>query len=292
MDLTLLIDGQIVSLPIVIALGLGVGTIAGMFGVGGGFVLVPALHVLLSISIPQAIGAALCQTIATSSGALLRYREMGHAEVRFDVMALGGSLIGVDAGTRLLALLAKQSAIAVGGYWVSPVQLVVTVIYALLFVVIAALLIFRSVPSHAGASKGILARIRWRPTADYPTAGLRNASGPIVGLVGLVNGMLAGLIGIGGGIFLVPILLYGFGFDMRKAAGTGILIVLAVSVLGTIQHARLGNVHLGLAVPLMLGSAIAAQFGATLTRSLGPVVLRRALAVVLLVAVAALLLKL
>ena len=292
-DLTLLVDGSSVGLPGVLALGAGIGIVAGMFGVGGGFLLVPALHVVLGVSLPQAVGAALCQTIATSLGSLLRYRRMGHAEVRFDVLALGGSFLGVDAGARLLGILEAFAPVSIGTRSFLPVQLVLTTVYAGLFVTIAALLLWKPVPGPGGPnSPGPLAHIRVPPLVDFPTTETRQVSGPLVGFIGFVNGALAGLIGIGGGICLVPILLYGFGFDMKKAAGTGVLVVLAVALWGTLQHARLGNVHLGLATTLMIGSALAAQLGATLTRSLPAGVLRRALAVTLLLAVLALVWKL
>ena len=89
----------------------------------------------------------------------------------------------------------------------------------------------------------------------------------------------------------MPIMLYGFGFNIRKAAGTGIVVILTVSIIGTVQHALLGNVHLGLAMTLMIGSALAAQVGASLTRSLPPTTLRRGLALIIVVANAALLFK-
>jgi len=59
-----------------------------------------------------------------------------------------------------------------------------------------------------------------------------------------------------------------------------------------VQHVRLGNVHLGLVVPLMIGAALSAQVGATLTKTLAPRTLRRGLAVVLLATVGALVFKL
>jgi uncharacterized membrane protein YfcA len=81
-------------------------------------------------------------------------------------------------------------------------------------------------------------------------------------------GFLSGLLGIGGGVALMPILLYGIGLRVHMAAGTGILVLLATSVLGTIAHARAGHVNLGMAMTLLVGSALGAQVGAMLTARL------------------------
>lgn len=289
----LVLDGHTVWLPAVAALGVGVGLIAGMFGVGGGFLMVPLMHVILGVPLRYAIGAALCQTIATGLGAFLRYRKLGFAEWRFDVVAIGGSLVGVYFGTRLLTAMELMGAVDIGGRSLPVQRLVVSVAYCALFSGLAFLLWFRNTPS-AGAAvvPGPLARLKIPPLVNLPTAGLEGISVLVLSYVALVNGVLAGLLGIGGGIVMIPIMLYGFGFNIRCAAGSGIIIVLAVAVLGTIEHVRLGDVHLGLVIPLMVGAGLSAQVGATLTRSLSGSTLRRWLAVVLVVTVAALVFKL
>jgi uncharacterized protein len=292
MDLSFDVGGHEVSAPAVLGLGAAVGFIAGMFGVGGGFLLVPLLHVVLSVPLPAAVGAALTQTIATGTGAFLRFRRMGHAELRFDVMLIGGSLIGVDAGVRLLTALGALGAVEIAGRAVPAVQLLATGGYAVIFLVIAAVLWFKPSPSaDEPARPGPLARLRCPPHTDLPSVGLRGVSGPVVGCIGFVNGVIAGMLGIGGGICLIPIMLYGFGFNILKTAGTGIVVVLAVAVVGTVQHARMGNVHLGLAFTLMIGGALAAQLGAGVTASVSPRVLRRLLGVVMILTLVALVFK-
>jgi uncharacterized membrane protein YfcA len=292
-SLDLVIDGQVVWLPWVALLGCGVGVIAGMFGVGGGFLLTPLLHVFLGIPLPIAVGAALCQTIATAHGSLLRYRHLGEAESRFDLMLLGGSLLGVDAGTRVLAALSGLGTVVIGGRVFATLPLAVTGVYTGVFATLAALLWWKPTPAHdVPVRPGPLARLRIPPCVDLPTAGLRQVSGPVVGAVGFGTGLLAGLIGIGGGLCLIPIMLYGYGFDMRKTARTGLVVVLVVAAFGTVQHARLGHVHLGLAATVMIGAAVTAQIGVGLTRSLPASTLRKVLAAVVVATIAALVVKL
>jgi uncharacterized membrane protein YfcA len=291
--LTLLVDGHAVPLLGVAALGTAVGFVAGMFGVGGGFLLIPLLHVVLGVPIPAAVGVGLCQTIAVGLGSLLRYAQMGHAEARFDLMLIGGSVMGTDAGTRLLAALERVGTVAIAGRSVATVRLVITAGYAALFFVMAALLWWRTTsPADVPGARGPFAKVRIPPYADFPNAGVTRVSGPFAGWIGFANGVIAGLLGVGGGIVLIPIMMYGFGFDVRKAAGTGIIAVLVVAVIGTVQHARHGNVHLGLVATVMIGAALAAQVGANLTRTLQPRTLRRGLALVLVATVGALAFKL
>ena len=94
--------GHAVSLPALALVGLFVGWVAGMFGVGGGFLLTPLLMYVFGVPAPVAVGSALCQKCGTSIASFVKYRALGRGEPRFDLVMMGGSVIGVDAGTRLL----------------------------------------------------------------------------------------------------------------------------------------------------------------------------------------------
>lgn len=286
------VGGVEVALPALVALGATVGLVAGMFGVGGGFLLIPLLHVVLNVPLPLAIGAGLCQTIASALGSLLRYRKMGHAETRLDLLLLGGSIPGVTLGTMLIEALQGMGSVDVFGKEIPLIRVIVSLVFLIVFLMVSLILWFKDPPSTDREIKpGPLAHLRLPPLVDLPVAELSGVSAALVCYVGLGLGVLSGMLGIGGGVVLMPIMLYGFGFNIRKAAGTGIVVILIVSIIGTVQHARLGNVHLGLAVTLMTGSAIAAQIGASLTRSLPPTTLRKGLALIIIAANLALLFK-
>src|ERR1700760_168919 len=102
----ILVGGVVVSLPALALVGLGIGFVAGMFGVGGGFILTPLLPLAFKIPMPIAVGSALCQKIGTSIGSFLKHRQYRHGELRVDFVMVGASIFGVDAGTRLLGILA------------------------------------------------------------------------------------------------------------------------------------------------------------------------------------------
>ncbi len=87
--------------------------------------------------------------------------------------------------------------------------------------------------------------------------------------------------GIGGGVLMMPLLLYGFGLSARNAAGTGILLLFATVALGTVEQALRGFVSLKLAMAILVGSSIGAQLGASATHRLPNRVLRLVFAILL-----------
>jgi uncharacterized protein len=294
----MLVAGHSVSLPAVIALGVVVGYVAGMFGVGGGFLLTPLLAAVFGVPLPVAVGTGLCMIIGTATVGLLRHQQLGQGEVRFDLLLLGGSLFGVDAGARVLAALARRGAATIGGRAVPWVNLVVDPVYIVLLLGAAALFWVqgggagrrRPAPPAAVAGEpgrpGALARIRLGPSVALPTVGLR-VSALVVAQLGFALGFLSGLLGIGGGVALMPVLVYGYGFPIQQAAGTGIVVLLCTAAFGTVVHALRGDVDLRLTMALLVGSTISAQLGARATRRMSAARLRRAFALVVLATVAA-----
>jgi uncharacterized membrane protein YfcA len=290
MPLALDVGGHAVPILGLLSLGVVVGFVAGMFGVGGGFLLTPLLSVVFGVPLPIAVGSGLSQMVGTATAALLRHRAVGQGEIRFDIVMLAGSLLGVDAGTRTVTLLAAAGSMSIAGHPVALVRVVIETAYAVLLLGVAGLF-WRQ--SHGRAEtldfvrSGPLARIAWWPRIDLPAVPLRGVSAIVIAEIGLALGFLSGLLGIGGGVALMPVLIYGYGFPIRQAAGTGIVMLIAAAAVGTFEHALRGHVDLRLSLVLLAGSSIAAQFGALFTHRLGARTLRRVFAVVVLVTVVA-----
>src|SRR5258708_29425848 len=142
--------------------------------------------------------------------------------------------------------------------------------------------------SHELSPPGPLSRVRIPPMTTLPGA-TRPISLPMLSYLGLVMGYLSGLMGLGGGVMMMPVLVYGIGMPMKMAAGTGIILLVATSMTGTIAHALMGHVHLGLVMVLLAGSTIGAPIGATITGSLSGPKLRGVFGVLVLVTASALL---
>lgn len=100
-------------------------------------------------------------------------------------------------------------------------------------------------------------------------------------VLGLVSGTLSGMLGIGGGIILVPALNQIFEVPMNIAVGTSLLIIIPAAVSGSITHYTKGNLQIGLAVLVMIGAVVGSYFGARLAAAVPELVLKRIFAVLL-----------
>lgn len=294
--MTLFIQGHEVWLPALVLLGIVVGFVAGLFGVGGGFLLTPMLNVIFGIPLPIAVGTGLCLMVGTAVPALLRHRTMRQGELRVDLLMLIGSFLGVHAGTSILGWLESLGAWPIGGHAIAVAPLVVQAGYILLLVTSAAAFWGRwrrlerstdGVDPLMQSRRGPLAGWSRPWPVDLPAVSLGGVSALSFAYLGLGMGVLSGLLGIGGGIALMPILVFGFGFPLPQAAGTGILALVASASVGTFLHALRGHVDLRLAAALLIGASLSAQVGALATRSIATRTLRRLLSAVLLASAAA-----
>jgi uncharacterized membrane protein YfcA len=282
------IEGYGVALPGLLLLGIAAGLVAGLFGVGGGFLLTPLLNVVFGVPLPIAVGTGLALMVGTSIPALLRHRAEGQGELRFDLVMLAGSLLGVYAGTRTLDVLGRLGSISVFGRTLPAAAVAIQGGYVLLLAGAAAL--FWRQGRETGAATdapGPLARWSFPPRIDLPRVHLRQVAILPIAYLGFVLGFLAGLLGIGGGVALLPVLVYGYGFPLRQAAGTGILVLVVSASAGTFLHALRGHVHLGLVAVLLIGASLSAQVGVLASRRLPVRLLRRLFTVVLMASAAA-----
>lgn len=248
-----------------VALGLTVGLVSGLFGVGGGFLLTPLLTVLFGVPMEFAIGCGLCQMIGAGTAALVRHQKLKQGEIKIDWLMLGGGLVGVEAGADAVTALHRMGRVQVLGHSFFAAQLGISLGYLLLLSVVAFWMLrdARNRPANAPLTPGPLTHLRLPPYTHLPHSN-RTLSVLLLAYLGLFLGFLSGLLGIGGGVVLMPILLYGIGMRVRMAAGTGILLLVATSVAGTLAHAVLGHVHLGMSMVLLSGSSLGAPVGATL----------------------------
>jgi hypothetical protein len=249
--------------------GLAVGVIGGMFGVGGNFLLIPILNVGFGVPINISVGTSLCQIIGTGVAALVRHQRLRQGEIKIDWIMLLGGLMGAQAGAKLLGSLAERGGTLVLGHPIPTAKLVISTLYVFLLSMVAFWMIrdARGGGADAPLAPGPLTRLRLPPYTLLPAAD-RRISVFAVAWLGLLLGFLSGLVGMGGGVVLMPVLIYGVGVRLRMAAGTGILALVVSAVAGTWEHARLGNVDLRIAMMLLIGSTFGAAFGATLTASM------------------------
>ncbi len=229
---------------LLLAVGLLAGVMSGMFGIGGGIVIVPALTLL--------VGFTLVQGVATSLVALLlpvgifgawEYYRKGLLNPRAALL--------IAIGLAITSLIGAQIALNL------PTQTFQQIYGAFLLIMGARFL-------------DLLGMIRAKPAvaSERPA---RDAKPWELFALGLCAGVLSGMFGIGGGIIIVPALTIFFGYEQRLAIGTSLgALLLPVGLPAVLGYAAEGLVDLATAVPVAVGLAIGALGGARLALNLSP----------------------
>ncbi len=101
--------------------------------------------------------------------------------------------------------------------------------------------------------------------------------------IGLVAGIVSSMFGIGGGIILVPMLIFLLNFNMHQAVGTSLLIIIPTVLVGAYAHYKLGNINLMVALVAIVGAVIGAWIGAHFAQGIQSVYLKKAFGVLLLI---------
>lgn len=277
MDLYLPIANLSVNALVIVALGVGVGLLSGMFGIGGGFLTTPLLIVY---GIPPTVAAASAAsqvTGASVSGVYAHLRRGGVDMQMGGVMVIGG-ILGSFAGAGLFRLLQASG----------QIDVVIAVIYVAMLGFIGTLMGKEALHAIRG-TRAKPAKRRHHPlVASLPFRMRFYASGLYISplapmLLGFFTGILTVLLGVGGGFILVPAMLYILGMSTGVVVGTSLFQTLFVSASATLVHATTTKaVDIVLAALLLLGSVTGAQLGARFASRARPEYLRLALAVIVL----------
>lgn len=193
-----------------VGVGLAAGLLSGLFGVGGGTVIVPLLVLILGFDQRLAAGTSLAAIVPAATVGVISYAATGSVAWIPALILAAGAVVGAQIGTWLLPRL--------------PITVLRWGFVGFLAVVIVGL--FLVIPSR--------------------DAGLPLTVATIIGLVatGLITGVLAGLLGVGGGVVVVPVLMLLFGTSDLVAKGTSLLMMIPTALSGTIGNARRRNVDL------------------------------------------------
>lgn len=210
------------------ALGFVAGLLAGVFGVGGGIVTTPGVQHLLGAAPIEAVATPLPIILPTSLVGAYTYARAGEIDTRAATWVIGPGLVGTVVGALLTELVDAHA----------------------LLLVTAILIAWTGI----GVIRGRHAAAAERP----PAPGWGYAT------VGLVTGIVSGLLGVGGGIVMVPAFTSLFGMPLKRALGTSLLCIAALVVPGTITHALLGHVDWAIFLVVTIGVIPGARLGARL----------------------------
>ncbi len=285
MEIYLPIAEQSMNVFVLLGLGGAAGLLAGMFGVGGGFLATP---LLIFVGIPPAVAVAsqANQVIANSVSSLQVQWRRGNVDLRMGLVLLLGGMIGSSGGVTLFTYLKR----------IGQIDFVIAVLYVLMLSAIGGLMMYESLGTwlkrrrDPAAPRGKLhthylvhrlpLKMRFYKSKLYISALLP------LGL-GVAIGILSAILGVGGGFVLVPAMIYLLGMPTTVVIGTSNFQILFVAANVTfLQAATNGTVDIVLALLLILGGVIGAPIGARVAAKLSGVVLRGLMAL-LIVAVAA-----
>lgn len=252
-----------------------IGFLAGMFGVGGGFLLVPILNIVLGIPMELAVGASACQVLGPATTSLLA-RKIKIRDLCFPLVITGGLLLGVISGTSILESAKKSAAIQVNGQTIIVADLVVLMVYFLMLLSLAVISL-RSAYRPDSELRGSILKdhLRIPPLARFPDLMEGPLSIPVIAWFGLGLGLISGLLGISGGILLLPTLIFGLGIPTHRAITCSLIIVWIVALQSTIAHAWHGNVSIIIVIALLVGGTVGARLGSDLNARLKGLQLRQ-----------------
>ncbi|MCM2563491.1 sulfite exporter TauE/SafE family protein [Lutimaribacter sp. EGI FJ00015] len=251
-----------VSVHAVLLLGLGglVGVLSGMFGVGGGFLMTP---LLFFIGIPPAVAVATeaNQIVASSFSGVLAHLRRKTVDFRMGTVLLVGGLVGAALGVVLFNYLKSQG----------QVDLLVRLCYVVFLGVVGGLMFFESLRAirRSRAAGGTPPPRRRQRTLvhtlpfkmRFRTSGLYISVIPPL-VVGVAVGVLAAIMGVGGGFIMVPAMIYLLGMPTKVVVGTSLFQIIFVTAFTTLLHATTNyTVDMVLAVLLLIGGVIGAQVG-------------------------------
>lgn len=268
-------------------IGGAVGILTALFGVGGGFLITPLLNIVLGVPMPVAVGTSVVQILGVSAGSLFERRHEPKPGIKMSIVMFGGNFIGVQIGAALLARLERIGYIVVRGSRYALVDLVVLALFIPLLLGIAYWLYIdtRRNPEPPVVRVGWFARLKIPPYACFESLERPRLSLPVLAYFGMLMGLLTGMLGIGGGVLLLPALVYLVGLRTRRATSTSLVMVLLTSAVAVVTHTIAGNVNYPLAVPLLLGGTLGAAFGTSLGERMQGPALRKYFIYVLLLAV-------
>ena len=254
-----------------VAFGFMVGVFFGFFGMGGSFLVTPAL-LILGYPTPVAIGSSMAFVFGTAVIATLKHHDAGQVDYRLGALMFVGITVGIELGSRLVF----------GLEVLGIASLVVGVAYVVLLAAIG-ILFTRSAlgdEEDGGDAEGedatdgapdddvpeIARKIKsyhippMTTLADGSKASLWTISG-VGGGVGLISGFL----GVGGGFVRMPAIYYLIGTSLAAAVGTSLFGGLMSGAVGAFTYGRAGVIDVGIVTALLIGSALGARIGSGAT---------------------------
>jgi uncharacterized membrane protein YfcA len=279
MQIYLPIAEMSVNIFVLLGLGGGIGFLSGVFGVGGGFLMTPLL-IFIGIPPTVAVGTEAAQIVASSVSGVLAHWRRGNVDVKMGVVLLLGGFAGSSLGVWLFKLL-KQ---------LGQIDLVISIAFVVVLGIIGSLMMVESIQSirqsrrPGGSPKRKLHQHTWLHGLPFKMRFKKSRlyiSAVMPFLIGFLVGVLAAIMGVGGGFIMVPAMIYLLGMPTSVVIGTSLFQIIFVTANTTFLQASMNQtVDIVLAVLLLFGGVIGAQAGARVGAKLKGEQLRGLLALI------------
>lgn len=234
--------------------GLAAGLLAGLFGVGGGVLLVPILVLLMHRSQHVAHATSLVAIMLAATTGAIRFGFDGAVSLPGTLALAVGAVAGARLGATFLPKLTETR---------------LRQIFAVLLLVIAIRFLLLGVSGEAAAMDAV-------PEMTPLMIALH-----VVG--GMVVGVTSAVLGVGGGVIMVPLMVMGFGYGQHIAEGTSLAVILPTALTGAVAHARNGYTDWAAGWRLGFSSILGSLAGASVALSLSPTTLGRLFGLMLLI---------
>jgi uncharacterized membrane protein YfcA len=251
-----------------VAFGFMVGVFFGFFGMGGSFLVTPAL-LILGYPAPVAIGSSMAFVFGTAAIATMKHHDAGQVDYKLGALMFVGLTVGIEIGSRLVF----------GLEVLGIANVVVGVAYVILLAAIGALFTRSALDTgreddgddedDEGDADDIPTIARWIQSYEIPPMttladGSRASLWTISGVGGGV-GLVSGFLGVGGGFVRMPAIYYAIGTSLAAAVGTSLFGGLMSGAVGAFTYGRAGVIDLGIVTALLVGSALGARIGSSAT---------------------------
>ncbi|MCA9065739.1 MAG: sulfite exporter TauE/SafE family protein, partial [Planctomycetaceae bacterium] len=256
-----LMEWNTITITLIVGVGAVIGFMAGMFGVGGGFLLVPLLNIFLGVPIPTAVGSVTCFILGPSTTAVLTRRPTTGI-LQLPLILLGGLVVGIVIGSHSLAHIRSAETVDLWGRPIQVTDFAVLSSYAVVMSGILFIAVRAAVSQSETPRRALFSHLMIPPVADLTSLSPSRHSIPLIAWTGLGVGFLSGFLGISGGLILIPILTSLMGIRVKESVTISIVIVWIVSFGSTAAHAVHGNIDLGIVMLLLLGGTVGARLGA------------------------------
>jgi uncharacterized membrane protein YfcA len=260
LDIYLPIAGIHFNILILLAIGFSVGVLGGFFGVGGAWVVTPALNIF-GFNMAYAIGTDLAHIFGKSIVATKKHGKMGNVDVKMGLFSIVGSVVGVEIGARNVMWLTSKGL-------AGPV---IRYSYMVLLFGLGLYMLYDYITKDKRRAKRELrlengevteGKKKWQlpPVISFPVSGVRASLWLILGVF-FLTGWLSGFLGVGGGFIRMPALIYLIGCPTAIAIGTDLFSVVFTGAYGCFTYALKGRVEIFAALIMLCGASVGAQIG-------------------------------